>query len=127
MAAAALHNTGIDGDEKIRAGRAQALAAAHAVQRGAAVIEADENELVYEITFDIQTKGFSKCLLGRTETTHPFRSLLWTTTRPTTKSRTFDVIQNKLAGVWSAINLTTHKHHEQHSYNSERYERTGVY
>jgi hypothetical protein len=53
MAAAALHNAGIDGEETIRAGRAQALAAAHAVQRGAAVIETNENELVYEIMFDI--------------------------------------------------------------------------
>jgi hypothetical protein len=41
MAAAALHNAGIDGDKTIRAGRARALVVAHAVQQGAAVIEAD--------------------------------------------------------------------------------------
>jgi hypothetical protein len=32
MAAAALHNAGIDGDNTIQAGRARALAAAHVVQ-----------------------------------------------------------------------------------------------
>ena len=32
MAAAALHNAGIDGDKKIQAGRARALVAAHGVQ-----------------------------------------------------------------------------------------------
>ena len=41
MAAAALHNAGIDGDKTIRAGRARALVVAHAVQQGAAVIVAD--------------------------------------------------------------------------------------
>ena len=39
MTAAALHNAGIDGDTTIRAGRARALAAARAVQQGAAVVE----------------------------------------------------------------------------------------
>ena len=57
MAAAPLHNTGIDGNKTIQAGQAQALAAAHTIQRGAAVIEADENELVYEITCDVPDKG----------------------------------------------------------------------
>ena len=56
MAAAALHNAGIDGDKTIRVGRARALAAAHAVQQGAAVVEADEDELVYEITLDVPDK-----------------------------------------------------------------------
>jgi hypothetical protein len=46
MAVAALHNAGIDGNKKIRAGRTWALAAAQAVQQGAALVEADENELV---------------------------------------------------------------------------------
>jgi len=31
--------------------------AAHTIKRGAAVIEADENELVYEITCDVPDKG----------------------------------------------------------------------
>ena len=64
MATAALHNAGIDGDKTIQVGRARALAAAHAVQQGAAVIEADENELVYEITFDIPDEGVLQLPLG---------------------------------------------------------------
>ena len=52
----------------MQAGQARALAAAHTIQRGAAVVEADENELVYEIT--------SNCLSERTTTTHPFPSLI---------------------------------------------------
>ena len=57
MATAALHNAGIDDNEMIRAGRARALAAAHVVQQGAALVEADEDKLMYEITFDIPDKG----------------------------------------------------------------------
>ena len=94
------------------------------VQQGAAVIEADENELVYEITFDIPDEGVLQMPLGedRDDTSIPVIAL--ETMRPTTKFRMFDIIQHELAGVWLAINLTTHIHHEQHSYNSERYERT---
>jgi hypothetical protein len=64
MAAAALHNAGIDGDETMRAGQARALAAAHAVQRGAAVVEANEDKLVYEITFDVPDEGLLQMPLG---------------------------------------------------------------
>jgi hypothetical protein len=66
MAAAALHNAGIEGNETIqaRSARARALAAAHAVQRGAALVEADENKLVYEITFDAPDKGLLQVPLG---------------------------------------------------------------
>ena len=77
MATAALHNAGFDGNKTIQAGRAQALAAAHAVQQGAALVEANENELVYVITFDVPDKGLLQLPLEeRTETTHPFPSLL---------------------------------------------------
>ena len=77
IAAAALHSAGIDGDETIRAGRARALAAAHVVQQGAAVIEADENELVYEITFDIPDEGVLQMPLGedRDDTSIPVIAL----------------------------------------------------
>ena len=77
MAAAALHNAGIDGDKTIQVGRARALAAAHAVQQGAAVIEADENELVYEITFDIPDEGVLQMPLGedRDDTSIPVIAL----------------------------------------------------
>ena len=54
MYAAAPHNAGINDNETIQAGQARALAAAHAVQRGAALVEANEDELVYKITFDIR-------------------------------------------------------------------------
>jgi len=64
MATAALHNAGIDSDKTIQAGRAQALAAAHVVQRGAAVIEADEDELAYEITFNVPDEGLLQVPLG---------------------------------------------------------------
>ena len=64
MAAAALHNAGIDGDKTIRAGQARALAAAHVVQQGAAVIEADEDKLVYEITFDVPDKRLLQVPFG---------------------------------------------------------------
>jgi hypothetical protein len=57
MAAAALHNAGIDDNKTIQAGRVQALTAAQAVQRGGALVEANEDELVYEITFDNPDKG----------------------------------------------------------------------
>ena len=77
MATAALHNAGIDGDKTIRAGQARALAAAHAVQQGAAVIEADENKLVYKITFDIPDKRVLQMPLGedRDDTSIPVIAL----------------------------------------------------
>ena len=77
MAAATLHNAGIDGDKTIRAGRAQALAAAHVVQRGAAVDEAYDNELVYEIKFDVPDKGVLQLPLGedRDDTSIPVIAL----------------------------------------------------
>ena len=64
MTTATLHNAGIDGDTTIRVGRALALVAARAIQRGAAVVEADEDELVYEITFDVPDKGLLQMPLG---------------------------------------------------------------
>jgi hypothetical protein len=64
MATAPLHIAWIDGDKTIRAGRVRALTAAHGVQRGAAVIEADEDELVYEITFDVPDEGLLQVPLG---------------------------------------------------------------
>ena len=64
MAAAALHNAVIDGDKTIRAGRARALVAAHAVQRGAVVIEAHEDELVYKKTFNVPDGGLLQVPLG---------------------------------------------------------------
>jgi hypothetical protein len=77
MAVAALHNAGIDGNETIQVGRARALAAAHAVQQGAALVEANKNELVYIITFDVPDKGLLQLPLEeRTETTHSFLSSL---------------------------------------------------
>jgi len=127
MAAAELHNAEIDGDETIRAGRARALAAARAIQRGAAVVEADEDELVYEITFDIPDEGLLQVPVGedRDDTSSPVIAL--------DNDKNHGGIQDvhcyptQLAGVWSAINLTTHTHHEQRSYNSERCERKGVH
>ena len=79
MATAALHNAGIDGNETIQAGQARALVAAHAVQQGAALVEANENEneLVYVITFKVPDKGLLQLPLEeRTETTHSFLSSL---------------------------------------------------
>jgi hypothetical protein len=77
MTAAALYNAGIDGDKTIRAGRARALAAAHVVQRGAAVVEANENELVYEIKFDVPDEGVLQLPLGedRDDTSIPVITL----------------------------------------------------
>ena len=54
MYVAAPHNAGINDNKTIQAGQARALAAAHAVQHGAALVEANEDELVYKITFDIR-------------------------------------------------------------------------
>ncbi len=47
------------------------------MQRGAAVIEADENKLVYEITFDIPDKGVLQMPLGedRDDTSIPVIAL----------------------------------------------------
>ena len=64
MAATALHNVGIDDSKMIRAGQAQALTAAQVVQQGAALVEANEDELVYETTFDIPDKGQCQLPLG---------------------------------------------------------------
>jgi hypothetical protein len=77
MAAAALHNAGIDDNKTIQAGRARALAAAHAVQGGAALVEANENELVYEITSDVPDKGLLQLPLGedRDDTSIPVIAL----------------------------------------------------
>jgi hypothetical protein len=77
MAAADLHNAGIDGDDIIRRGRARALAAAHAEQRGANLVEADEDELVYEIAFELPDKGLLPVPLGddRDDTSVPVIAL----------------------------------------------------
>jgi len=86
---------------------------------------------VYKITFDVPDKGLlQEVPLGddRDDTSIPAIAPM---TKPTMRLRatpqTFDVIRHELAGVWSAINLTTHTHHEQHFCNSEWCERTGVH
>ncbi len=53
LADAALQNAGIDADERIRA----ALAAGAAAPTGPALVEADEDEIVYELTFDLPDAG----------------------------------------------------------------------
>ncbi len=77
MAAATLHKAGIDGDKTIQAGQARALVAAHVVQQGAGVVEADEDELVYDITFDVPDEGFLQVPLGedRDDTSIPVIAL----------------------------------------------------
>ena len=77
MATAPLHIAGIDGDKTIRAGQARAFTAAHMVQRGAVVDEADEDELVYEITFDVPDEGLLQVPLGedRDDTSIPVIAL----------------------------------------------------
>ena len=77
MAAAALHNTGIDDNKAVRAGRSRALATTHMVQRGAALVEANEDKLVYEIAFDIPDEGFCQLPLGevRNNTSTPVIAL----------------------------------------------------
>ena len=47
------------------------------IQRGVAVIDADENELVYEITFDVPDKGVLQLPLGeeRDDTSIPVIAL----------------------------------------------------
>ena len=52
LASAALHNAGINADDRIQA----ALGAA-AEQSTPAVIESDEDELVYEVTFELPDAG----------------------------------------------------------------------
>jgi len=53
LAGAALHNAGIDAAGAIRQARANDLSQA----QGPALVEADEDELVYEITFDVPDAG----------------------------------------------------------------------
>jgi hypothetical protein len=55
MAAAALHNAGINADNRVRA--AQALALADTERGGAALVEANEDEIVYKITFNLPNVG----------------------------------------------------------------------
>jgi hypothetical protein len=77
MAAAALHNAGIDENKAIQAGRARALAPTHAARRGAVLTKDDEDELVYKITFDIPDKGLCQLPLGedRNNTSTPVIAL----------------------------------------------------
>jgi hypothetical protein len=56
LAAAALHNAGTDTQEQLRAAQEAASDAPVDVHRPA-VIEADEDEIVYEITFDLPNGG----------------------------------------------------------------------
>ena len=51
LTAAALHSKGINADDKMQAARALALADAQ--HGGPAFVEADEDEIVYKITFDL--------------------------------------------------------------------------
>jgi hypothetical protein len=64
MAAAVLHNAGIDGDEMMHRGRAQALAAAHAEQREVPLVDGDEDQLVYEVAVDLPDEGLVEVPLG---------------------------------------------------------------
>ena len=51
LTAAALHSTGINADNKVQAARALALADAE--RGGPALVEADEDKIVYKITFNL--------------------------------------------------------------------------
>jgi hypothetical protein len=55
LAAAALHNTGIIADDSVRA--AGALGATDMERGDAALAEADKDEIVYKITFDVPDAG----------------------------------------------------------------------
>ncbi len=57
LAAAALDNTGIDPDVRIRA--ANNYINNNAEQQGPAFIEADQDKIVYEITFDLPDAGLA--------------------------------------------------------------------
>ncbi len=60
LAAAALDNAGIDPQDGLRAAQAaQAAAAAGLVQGGPALVEANEDEIVYKITFDLTDTGLA--------------------------------------------------------------------
>ena len=93
MEVAALHNAGIDGDEIIRRGRERALAAAHAERRGANLLEADEDELVCEIAFELPDEGLLPVPLGddRDDTSIPVIAL--------SNDKTENEIQGDTAGV----------------------------
>jgi hypothetical protein len=56
LAAAALHNTGIDMEEQLRAAQ-EAASDASVDAHQPAVVEADEDKIVYEITFDLPNAG----------------------------------------------------------------------
>jgi hypothetical protein len=53
--------------------QARALAAAHAVQRGAALVEADEDKLEYGITFDVPDEGLLQVPLTQGTANEPGR------------------------------------------------------
>ncbi len=52
LAGAALHNAGIDANEMIRKAQGE-----HVQATGPALIEADEDKIVYELTFDLPDAG----------------------------------------------------------------------
>jgi hypothetical protein len=105
-AAAALHNAGIDGDETMRTGRARALAAART-----ALVEADEDELVYDINFDVS----DEVPLGDDgdDTPIPVISLNEDETHNEIQDESEDVRRYPTRARRSAIgnHLTTHTHH----------------
>jgi hypothetical protein len=55
LAGTALHKAGINAEDMLRAGRAQA--ADEAQRQGLALVEANEDKIVYEITFDLPDAG----------------------------------------------------------------------
>jgi hypothetical protein len=111
LAGAALHNAGINADNRIRA----ALGAA--VEYSApAVIESNEDELVYEVTFKLPDAGLfplPTILLSHLGTTATIPSLppLLSTMLTLCRTRLPHAIRHELAGVQSAVNHTTHLPH----------------
>jgi hypothetical protein len=111
LAGAALHNAGINADDCIRA--ALGAAAEHSAP---AVIESNEDELVYKVRSSCQTPGLfplPTILLSRLGTTAtipsspPLSSMMLTLCR----MRLLHAIQHELAGVQSAVNHTTNLPH----------------
>ena len=95
LAAAALHNAGINANDRVRA--AQAVALANAERGGAALIEADDDKIVYKITFDLPNAGLPppptlhyRYHWEMTEMTGPLRPSF------TTTKRKFNVIRYKV-------------------------------
>jgi hypothetical protein len=59
LATTALDNAGIDPQDCLCAAQAAQAAAAGDQQRGPALVEADDNKIVYEITFNLPNAGLA--------------------------------------------------------------------